>query len=435
MNFELSPWWLPALAVPVLLLGEFVQRRVAVLGRYSIPVPVVGGLLISLLVLAINLGSGIRVKFLTSVDERWWTWIVTPEPEWFTSPMKTVSMPLLVGFFTCIGLNATWSVVRKGSWQVPLFLALATLLAVFQNVIGVGLAKLMGQSPLLGLVCGSLSQTGGHGTALGFSDTLVKAGLPAAATLGAAAATFGLVCGSLIGGPLSLRLIRRHQLATPGKSSAADPRDAAVAEATAREPGIFDGFRALCQHGSATLGHLLLLGLLIKGGAWASWGLQQAGLIFPPYMGALLLGLLVRNVLDLSGRPWIDSRIVDQLGGVLLALFLAMAMMSLNLIELAGSAGPMLVIMAAQIFVSVLFISTVTFRLMGRDYEAAVIAAGHCGFGHGATPNAVANMQAVSRRFGPAHRAFVIVPIVGGMFIDITNSLNITLFLNLIREA
>jgi glutamate:Na+ symporter, ESS family len=438
MTLTLSAWWLPVLAVPVLLLGERVQRRVAVLGRYSIPVPVVGGLLVSLAVFMLDLSGLVKLRFLTAVDARWWTWLVTPEPEWLGGPEKSVSLPLLIGFFTCIGLNATWAVVRKGSWQVQIFLALATVLAVIQNAVGVGLARLMDQSPLLGLVCGSLSQTGGHGTALGFADTFTKAGLPAASTLGAAAATFGLVCGSLIGGPVAMRLIRRHHLAPAGADPSGDDSPASRAEATlvriaSHEPGILDGIRALAHHGRRTLGHLLMLAVLIKIGAWTGWALQRSGMIFPAYMGSLLAGLLLRNILDFTGRRWIDSRLVDQMGGVLLALFLAMAMMGLNLMELAASALPMLVILAAQIAVSLVFVSWVTFRLMGADYEAAVMAAGHCGFAHGATPNAVANMQSISRRFGPAHRAFIVVPIVGGMFIDITNSLNITWFLNLLK--
>ena len=436
MILTLSAWWLPALAIPVLLLGEWVQHRVAVLGRYSIPIPVVGGLLVSLVVFLLDFAGLVKIKFLTAVDARWWTWLVTPEPEWLAGPQKSVSMPLLIGFFTCIGLNATWTVVRKGSWQVQVFLVLATVLAVIQNAVGVGLARLMGESPLLGLICGSLSQTGGHGTALGFAETLTNAGLPAASTIGAAAATFGLVCGSLIGGPVAIRLIRKHRLASAAPDPSADDgkadrAEAALVQIASREPGIFDGIRALVHHGRRTLGHLLLLAALIKIGAWVGWGIQLTGMIFPPYIGALVTGLLLRNLLDFTGHRWIDSRLVDQMGGVLLALFLAMAMMGLNLMELAASALPMLVILAAQVAVSLVFISVVTFRLMGGDYEAAVMAAGHCGFAHGATPNAVANMQSISRRFGPAHRAFIVVPIVGGMFIDITNSLNITWFINM----
>lgn len=430
-----SAWWLPVLAIPVLLLGESLQRRIAVLGHYNIPVPVVGGLALCLAFLALDLVGMSAISFQTKVNAAWWTWLVTPEPEWLQKPEKGVNLPFLIGFFTCIGLNATWNVVRKGSWQVPLFLGAATLLAVMQNFLGVGLAKLMGESPLLGIICGSTSQTGGHGTALGFADTFEKYGFHSAATVGAAAATFGLVFGSLIGGPVAGRMIRKYRL-TPARLSAETESKAIAAEAllvevAQHEPGILSGIRALAAQGRKAVWHLLLLAVLIKVGAWASWGLQQAGLVFPAYMGALLAGLVIRNLLDKLGKTWIDSHVVDLMGGVLLAVFLAMAMMSLNLKELASSAVPMLVILSAQVVMVILFTVFITFRLMGRDYDAAVMVSGHCGFAHGATPNAIANMDSITRKLGPAHRAFIVVPMVGGMFIDITNSFNITWFINM----
>lgn len=437
MTIELSAWWLPVLAIPVLLLGEAIQRRVPLLDRYNIPVSVVGGLSVCLLILGLDLSGLLALKLNTKVDAAWWTWLVTPEPEWAGLPMKGVNVPLLIGFFTCIGLNATWSVVRKGSWQVPLFLALATLLAILQNVVGVGLAKLLGVSPLLGLVCGSLSQTGGIGTSLGFAETIVHAGYAQAATMGVAASTFGMVCGSLVGGPVATRLIRKYKLipekTKPDAEADALKAEAVLVEIAQHEPGILAGIRAFAARGKKAVGHLILLGVLIKVGAWVSWGFHQAGLIFPPYMGSLLVGLILRNVLDRMGKPWIDSHTVDLMGGVLLALFLSMAMMSLNLKELAGSAVAMLVILAAQVLLVIAFTTWVTFRFMGRDYDAAVMATGHCGFGHGATPNAIANMESITRKMGPAHRAFIIIPIVGGMFIDITNSLVITWFINYLK--
>lgn len=433
----LSAWWLPFLAIPVLLLGERVHRHIKVFGRYNIPVSVVGGLAVSLFILALDLTGVFPLKFATKVDAAWWTWLVTPEPEWATRPEKGINLPMLIGFFTCIGLNATWSVVRKGSWQIPLFLGLATLLAFFQNVLGVFLAKLLGENSLLGLICGSLSQTGGIGTSLGFADTLIHAGYAPAATMGVAASTFGMVCGSLVGGPVAARLIRRHRLVSPQVPPEVEARaskaEAVLLEIATHEPGILDGIRAFAAQGRKAVTHLLLLAVLIKVGAWASWGLQQAGLVFPAYMGSLLAGLILRNILDSLGKSWIDSHVVDLMGGVLLGVFLAMAMTSLNLKELAGSAVPMLVILAAQVVLVILFSSWITFRLMGRDYEAAVMASGHCGFAHGATPNAIANMESITRKLGPAHRAFVIIPMVGGMFIDITNSFIITWFINVLK--
>ena len=429
MTLTLSPWLVLALAVPVLLLGEFILRRVSLFNRYNIPVPVIGGILISLVVLGLKLSGVAAISFDTKVSAMWWTWLVTPEIEWLQGPTKGVNLPFLLGFFTCIGLNATLQIVRRGSWQIPLFLAIATVLAIAQNGIGVLLAKLMGESPLLGLMCGSLSMTGGHGTALGFSNTLEQAGFPAAATVGAAAATFGLIFGGLIGGPVATRLMRLHNL----KSSAPRGNVGTSESHTEAAAGIFNTFKQLAAYGTKALWHLLMLALVIKAGAWVSWFFQRAGIVFPAYMGAMIVGVTLRNVLDLSGRTWIDSRLVDLMGAVFLGVFLAMAMMSLNLAELAGSAGPMLVILFAQVLFVVFFATFVTFRLMGRDYDAAVMAGGHCGFGLGATPNAVANMDSLVRRYGPAARAFVIVPTVGAMLIDFTNALNITWFLNILK--
>ena len=432
MILNLSAWLLPVLAIPVLLLGERIQKRLPILTRYSIPVSVVGGITICLIILGLDLSGLLALKFETKVDAPWWTWLVTPEPEWVKHPMKSVNLPLLIGFFTCIGLNATWSVVRKGSWQIPLFLALATLLAVLQNAVGIGIAKALHAHPLLGIICGSLSQTGGIGTSLGFADTIVHAGYPQAATMGVAASTFGMVCGSLIGGPVATRLINKHKLKYENLNTTSTMD--LTHECNDSNQGILAEIRSFLRQGKKALTHLLLLAVLIKVGAWVSWLFQLGGFIFPAYMGSLLIGLILRNILDYAGKSWIDSHTIDLLGAVLLALFLSMAMMSLNLKELAGSALPMLAILVAQVVLMASFAIWVTFRWMGRDYDAAVMASGHCGFGHGATPNAIANMESITRKLGPAPRAFIIIPIVGGMFVDLTNSFVITWFINLVKD-
>jgi glutamate:Na+ symporter, ESS family len=432
MSLTLSAWWLLLAAVPVLLLGEFIQRKCRVLERYNIPVPVIGGLTICLVILVADLSGLLSLTLQSKVNTPWWTWWVSTTHEWQSRPEKAVNQLFLVGFFTCIGLNASWDLLKKGSWQVPLFLALATALAILQNIVGISIAKLLGENPILGIICGSLSQTGGHGTALGFADTLVQAGYPAAATTGAAAATFGLVAGSLIGGPIAAHLIRRHQL-RPSGNQASDPNEEKLIDEATHEPGTLTTMRQLATGGAAPFLHWLLLLALIKAGASVSAWMQSVGLVFPTYMGAMLAGVLLRNFLLLLRGDWIQSAIVEKLGSFTLAIFLATAMMSLNLKDLAGAAGPMLLILAGQIVLSYLFIRWITFRVMGADYDAAVIAAGHCGFGHGATPNAVANMDSLRRKYGPAHRAFLIVPIVGALLIDLVNSLNITWFLNIVR--
>lgn len=423
----LTAWCAVALAIPVLLLGEVLVRRVPLLSRFNIPPPVVGGLLLSLLLLAGNLTGWFVAKFETSVTAQWWTWLVTIEPEWIHAPAKNINQPFLVAFFTCIGLNASWSLVKRGSAWLLIFLALSTVLSVLQNLLGVPLAKLMGQSPLLGLVCGSLTLAGGVGTALGFAPELEKAGLSGAATLSVAAATFGLVIGGLMGGPLGGRLIQRHQL---------QPEVGAGVHLEAGQTGvsgILPDLRALLGFGKRFWLHLLVLLVCIKAGVWVSYFILKTGIIFPVYMGAMIFGLVLRNAVDLSGGRWIKTEIVDTLASVSLGIFLAIAMMSLNLVDLAGAAVPMLVILFVQIVVMGLFAWFVTFPLMGRNYDAAVMAAGQIGFGLGATPNAVANMKTLVDRFGPSPRAFLIVPIVGGFLIDFLNAVNITTFLNLLK--
>jgi glutamate:Na+ symporter, ESS family len=415
------------LAIPVLLLGEFLVRRIGLLSRFNIPAPVVGGLLVSVLVLAGHLTGVLAVQFQSNVAARWWTWLVTADIDWVKAPSKNVNTPFLVAFFTCIGLNARWELVRRGGMQVLVFWAVAGVLAVLQNGIGVALAKLLGASPLLGLVCGSVTMTGGHGTAMGFAADLEKAGLPAAAVVGMAAATFGLVTGGLIGGPVGGLLIRRRGLRS--SASAGTHLEAG----SAGESGILNDLRLLAGFGKRFLPHLLLLLACIKAGAWVSYLIQQTRITFPVYMGAMLLGVAVRNLMDLSNRQWVDSEIIDTLASVSLGVFLAIAMMSLNLIELANAALPMLIILSVQVVVMALYAWFVTFRLMGSDFDAAVMAGGHCGFGLGATPNAVANMKALVESFGPAPRAFLVVPVVGAFLIDFVNAVNITAFINLLK--
>jgi len=408
------------------LLGEFLVRRVRVLARFNIPAPVVSGLLLSLLVLALNLAGG-DVKFLTKTAASWWTWLISIEPEWVNKPSLDVHRPFLVAFFTCIGLNASWTLVKRGSLGLLVFLLLSGVLAVAQNLLGVPLAKLLGESPLLGLVCGSLTLTGGVGTALGFAPELEKAGLANAAVVSVAAATFGLVAGGLIGGPLGGWLVRKHDL----KSDA--PAATHLEAGQTGEAGIFQDFHSLAGYRGNFVVHVIVLLLCIKLGAWLSFFITQTKLVFPVYMGALLLGVVVRNVADTFTPGWIKAEIVDTLASISLGVFLVVAMMSLNLLDLANTALPMLLILIAQVVFMALFAWLLTFRFMGRDYDAAVMCAGQIGFGLGATPNAVANMKALVERYGPSPRAFLLVPVVGGFLIDLINSLNITAFLNFLK--
>lgn len=423
----LSPWLALLLGVPVLLCGEAVIRRVALLRRFHLPAPVVGGLLAALVVLAVNLAAGGDVRFGLRVTERWWSWLVTVEPRWLEGPAINVTLPPMAVFFTCVGLNASWEIVRKGSVQVLLFLGLATALAVVQNLAGWGLARALGESPLLGLVCGSVSMTGGHGTSLGFADLLEKAGLPQAGLLGAAASTVGLVTGALAGGPIAAWLLRG--VSAPG----------AEVPAVAGPGGSSAGAGYLGQLGQAWRGgrgfiaQLLVVLACVKAGAWVSHAIQLTGIAFSAQIGAMIVGVVVRNALDAAGWRIVRGDTLGVISALSLGFFLSVAMLSMNLIELAAVARPMLVLLAAQVVVMAAFAVLVTYRCMGRDYEAAVMATGHGGFGLGNTATAVALMQSVVDRHGPAPRAFLVVPLVGAILIDFTNALVTTLFINLAR--
>ncbi len=425
----LSPWLVVLLAVPVLLLGEWLVRRIPALQRFNIPAPVVGGLLVCLGVLLYNVSGLGTFSFGSRVNSAGWTWLVTAEPQWAKRPALAVNTPFMVGFFVCVGLNATWALVKKGGVLLVVFWVIASIFALLQNGLGMGLSVAMGQSPLLGIICGSVTLTGGHSTAQAFAPEIAAAGLAGASVIGVAAATFGLVAGALLGGPIATRLIEKNRLRSPEGLRTAEVDLAYVAE----EPTFFALLRALARQGGRIVLPILIVLACIKGGAWVGYLLQQAGMIFPVSMGGMLVGLIIRNGLDGLGAKWLDNEIIDHIGTVLLSLFLAITMAGLNLVELAAAAVPMLVILVAQIVLMGLFAYYVTFRSMGRDYDAAVMAAGHCGFGLGATSNAMATMLAVVQRHGPARKAFLIVPPTGAMLVDITNAFSITALLNMLK--
>lgn len=423
----LSPWLVLFLAVPILLLGEWSVRQWAPLRRFNIPAPVVGGLLVCLAVLALNVTGLFTLSFGSRVNDGWWTWLVCAEPEWAARPLRPINTLFMVGFFACVGLNATWTLVRTGGLQLVIFWFIASLFAVVQNVVGGGIAVALGESPLLGFMCGSVTLTGGHSTAQAFAEPFATAGLPGAAVIGVAAATFGLIAGALLGGPIATRLIEKHGLRSRERGPPGPAAEAAPAVAgTGEEAGLFTLLRALAREGRRLVAPILIGLVCVKGGAWAGYLLQKAGLIFPVSMGGMLVGVIVRNLHDALGFKLLDSDVVDALGAVLLSLFLVITMAGLNLIELAAAALPMLVILVVQIALMAVYALTVTFRAMGRDYDAAVMAAGHCGFALGATSNAMATMLTVVQRHGPARRAFLIVPPTGALLIDVTNGFMLT---------
>jgi ESS family glutamate:Na+ symporter len=381
----------------VLLLGRGLVTRVGFLRNYNIPEPVAGGLLVALALLIMRT-LDIEVRFDTSLQT-----------------------PLMLAFFATIGLSADFASLRKGGRVVGIFLLAVAGLLVVQNAMGIGLATMLGLDPLMGLLTGSITLAGGHGTGAAWGTVFSeKYGLASASELAIASATFGLVLGGLIGGPVARLLIKRVEV--PGCQNQQAPRLPKGFEQPNKERSItpFSFIETL-----ALIAVSLLVGNLLNG-----W-LQGSALELPTFVCVLFVGVLLRNGLSALGLYQVFEREVSVLGNVSLSLFLAIALMSLKLWDLAALALPIFIILAVQTLVMALFAIFVTFRMMGRNYDAAVLAAGHCGFGLGATPTAIANMQAVTQRYGPSQIAFLVVPMVGAFFIDIINVIVIKLYLAL----
>lgn len=380
----------------VLLLGRGLVTRVGFLRTYNIPEPVAGGLLVALVLLALR-SLDIEVRFDTSLQT-----------------------PLMLAFFATIGLSADFASLKKGGRVVGVFLLAVIGLLVVQNAMGIGLATALGLDPLMGLLTGSVTLAGGHGTGAAWSATFSeKYGLASASELAMASATFGLVLGGLIGGPVARLLINRVQV--PGLEQA--------------KPGMPKGFEQPNKERSITpfsfIETLALIAVSLLVGSLLNGLLKDTAFELPTFVCVLFVGVVLRNGLSALGLYQVFEREVSVLGNVSLSLFLAIALMSLKLWDLAALALPNFIILAAQTLVMALFAMFVTFRVMGGNYDAAVLAAGHCGFGLGATPTAIANMQAVTQRYGPSQIAFLVVPMVGAFFIDIINVIVIKSYLAL----
>lgn len=398
-----------ALASAVLFLGYGLKRRIAVLDRYNIPAPVVGGFLFALASLALRQGGVVALEFDTLLQT-----------------------PLMIAFFTTIGFGASVPLLRTGGPLVLLFFALSTAVAILQNLVGLGLAVALGEHPLLGVLAGSVTLTGGPATGLAFAPEFEAAGVPAAATAAVAAAMVGIVAGGIIGGPIGTFLIARRGKTTGvaaavpvphGLTAANVIEDRIVQPAPPRPPSGEDAEAYVLLKHIALILVAMALGALLS--AWLS-----AYLTLPAYIGAMLVAAAMRNLDDATGWMGGSQRIIDDLGSVVLSLFLAMALMTLRLWQLAGLAVPLAVILAAQVLLIAVIALLVIYPLVGRDYEAAVMAGGFCGFMLGTTANAMANMEALVARYGAAPKAFLAVPMVGAFFIDFTNALIITAFLN-----
>lgn len=381
-----------ALAVLALMLGDFIKKRIYVLRKFCIPTPVVGGVLVALLITALNLSGTASVSLDSSFNE-------------FFSLL----------FYAGIGYTASWKLLKKGGPQVILFLVLSSILVVFQNGLGIVICHIMGTNPLIGMACGSIPMVGGNGTAAAWGPILESAGLDAGTTIATAASTFGLVAGALLGGPIGRFLIEKKHL-KPGLETKEMKFGDKEEEAEIDEKRMT----------AAAYQILLTVGL----GTLISYLLELTGLEFPASVGAMTAAAILRNIADHSDKLDLKLPELSIISNISLLVFLALSMMTMELWKLIDLAVPMFIILLAQMILITLYGIFVNFRFMGRNFDAAVMTVGMTGFGLGAVPTAMANMQVIESKYGSSPSAFFIVPLVGSLFINLVNSAIITGFLN-----
>ncbi|MBU3159263.1 sodium/glutamate symporter [Clostridium frigoris] len=390
-----------SLAVVVLFIGQQIKNKLVFLNKYCIPAPVIGGLIFAIITLLLKVSN----LLIFDMD-------------------ITLQNLFMTVFFTTIGLTASLKLLKKGGKGVLIFLGISVILCILQDITGVTLAKIFGLNPLIGLSTASVPMVGGHGTAGAFGPIFEKAGAIGATTVALASATFGLVMGSIIGGPIGKRLIEKNNLSYPLKMNSHTNDQMVETEESHEKPLRHDNFM-----GAATQ-ILLAMGL----GTIISIVLEETGMTFPSYIGAMFAAAILRNISDCTNAYNVHSEEIDIIGEVSLSLFLTMALMGLKLWQLSALALPLIVMLLAQSILTGLFCYFVTFNVMGRDYDAAVIVSGNCGFAMGATPNAMANMGAITTKYGISPKAFFIVPLVGSLFIDFCNAGVITTFINLLSK-
>ena len=395
MELHLDMYQTLAIAVLVLLLGKFLKKKINFLEKFCIPAPVVGGLLFAILTC---------VLYATGIAE------VS-----FDDTLREVCM---VFFFTSVGFQANLKVLKSGGKSLIVFLGLVVGLILCQNFLAVGMSKVLNLDPLIGLCTGSIPMVGGHGTAGAFGPVLEDFNVSGATTLCTAAATFGLITGSLIGGPIGKSLVEKKNLIT----TAVAEDDSLLVEDEKKHT------RHTSMYAAAVFQLILAIGL----GTIFSWLLTKTGMTFPIYIGAMIAAALFRNIGEYSGKFTIYMGEINDIGGICLSLFLGIAMITLKLWQLAALALPLVILLSVQVLLMFVFARFIVFNVMGRDYDAAVLVAGTCGFGMGATPNAMANMQAICDRYAPSVKAYLIIPLIGSLFADFLNSLIITFFINLL---
>ncbi|MCK1997879.1 sodium/glutamate symporter [Psychrobacillus psychrodurans] len=371
------------LAVALYLFGMALVNRIGLLNRFLIPAPVVGGLIFATLALVLKTTGIVEVSLDTS--------------------LQTLFM---IAFFTTVGLGASFKLIKLGGKLLVIYLLLCGVTVFLQNVIGVSFAGLFGIDPLLGVMAGAVSMNGGHGGAAAYGQTIEDLGISSALTIGMAAATLGLICGSLSGGPVARYLIKKHDLKP----------------ATGKIEGYVEKDERPIQEWSFMVQVALITFSMAVGTYLGDLFTNVTGFVLPSYIGAMFVAVMVRNLADRFIKGTVNMKEINLIGDVSLAIFLSMALMSIKLWEVADLALPLIGIILIQVIVVVLYALFVMFPLLGKDYDAAVMISGFLGHGLGATPNAMANMSATVSKYGPSRTAFLVVPIVGAFLIDVVFS-------------
>lgn len=398
MAINLSMIQTLAVAIFCYYLGQFLKRKINVLDKFCIPSPIIGGLIFAILNFALREFNLATVTLNVTLQD-----------------------PFMLVFFTTVGLAASLKVLKKGGKAVIMFSIAAVSLVILQDVVGIGLAKLIGANPLIGLLAGSVTMTGGHATGATWGKLFETTyGLSGAPAIAVAAATFGLIGGSLIGGPIGRKLIQKNDLHST--------------EIEVQEIDINEGHHIDKLNYKSLFDTLSIIFVCMGIGSLLEIVVGKTGIVLPSYLYAMMVACIVVNIGDVTKKYKINTKCIDALGNIGLNVFLSMALMNLRLWELKETAGPLLVILAGQTLLMFLFSYFITFRLMGKDYDAAVISAGHCGFGMGATPNGMANMDAVTSKFGMSTKAFFVLPVVGAFIVDFMNSTIIGILSNFIGK-
>ncbi len=399
-----------AFAGVVLFAGYAIRRRLGWLARLNIPAPVIGGLLVSVVMTIGHLRGSVPFVF----DDM-------------------LRNPLMIAFFTSVGFGASFGLLKRGGPQVVLFLVASSVFTVLQNVIGVFVARALGQPPLFGVLAGSVTLAGGPATGLAFAPLFEQAGVAGAETIAVAAAMAGIVAGGLLGGPVGTWIIERRLRRTANDGDASGLPAVAHHVVEAALPGTSQAPAGEDREAYALMKATALLLFAMWLGSGVSAWLTAQNIVLPAYIGAMFVAIVLRNLDEATGWLGISQHMIDDLGTVALAFFLVIALMTLKLWQLAGLALPLAVLLVVQVLFIAIFAPPVIYRLMGRDYDAAVMSSGFIGFMLGTTANAMANMESLSERYGVAPRAFLVVPMVGAFFIDVVNNAVITAFLNVYR--